>query len=555
MFTENSKQQGRQSAEEYFRDGVQAYNDGKLEEAMASFARAEKAFSLRGDFKRAGDSRTIIARIASQNDQFEQSISSYRQAIQLYRDAGCREDEAGCELALGYVKRQLGYLEQAEQDYLIAQSLYQSLQHLQGLGHVALALGDIEMQRAHLPSAAHHYQESMASLRAAADPAEIDALGSLANIQRLMGSFSEAEVNCQLAREKYHACEDSSGEINALTGLGWIYLDAERLDAASASFAEAFRLARDLEDEQGEADASLGLAEVSLRQNRLEQALLEAQDALSMSRSQQYHLGMANAQRVLAEVYLRNGPLSSACSLMEQAIKIYSAQTYPRGLARAKVGLGEIQRRRGQLIEARRFFQEGREEAHRLGTSLDESRALLGLGDICLQQGQFEQAKQLFMEAKATAERASHPDTKAALQHSAEVELDLGSLALLSRDLGEAERHLATADEMITQHALDGAVVPRAALTWGRLFQAQGHVVQAETCFREAQKQAEAVQEPLLAAEALLGLASIQQVRHEPEEALETFQQARRRFQWIEHPGGEEAASSGIAQINREEGQ
>lgn len=232
-----------------------------------------------GHFKRAGDSRTIIARIASQDDQFEQSISSYQHAIQLYRDAGCRDDEAQSHLALGHVERQLGHLDQAEQDYLIAQSLYQSQQQQQGLGHVALALGNIEMQHAHLQDAAHHYQEAISSLRAAADPAEIDALGSLANVQRLTGSFSEAEVNCRLAREKYHACEDSSGEINALTGLGWIYLDAERLDAASVSFVEALGQARDLEDEQGEADASLGLAEVSLRQNRVDQALLEVQDA------------------------------------------------------------------------------------------------------------------------------------------------------------------------------------------------------------------------------------------------------------------------------------
>lgn len=219
-----------------------------------------------GHFKRAGDSRTIIARIASQDDQFEQSISSYQHAIQLYRDAGCRDDEAQSHLALGHVERQLGHLDQSQQQQ-------------QGLGHVALALGNIEMQHAHLQDAAHHYQEAISSLRAAADPAEIDALGSLANVQRLTGSFSEAEVNCRLAREKYHACEDSSGEINALTGLGWIYLDAERLDAASVSFVEALGQARDLEDEQGEADASLGLAEVSLRQNRVDQALLEVQDA------------------------------------------------------------------------------------------------------------------------------------------------------------------------------------------------------------------------------------------------------------------------------------
>ena len=61
------------------------------------------------------------------------------------------------------------------------------------------------------------------------------------------------------------------------------------------------------------------------------------------------------------------------------------------------------------------------------------------------------------------------------------------------------------------------------------------------------------MQDPLPAAEALLGLAQIQRARNELEEALEAFEIARRRFRWLEYPGGERTASLGIAQVHLEE--
>jgi tetratricopeptide (TPR) repeat protein len=512
MITRESrdKEQDRQSAEEHFRVGVQAYDAGDKEQAVKSFGNAESAFCLVGDFKRAGDSRAVIATIEHQNGLLEQSSSSYRRAIQLYRDAGRTGDEAESLLALGHVERHLGHLEQAHATYLMVQSLYQSLQQVQGLGHVALALGHIALQRAHLEEAAYHYQEAIGYFRAAADETEADALSSLANVQRLMGCFCEAEANYRLVLEKYRTSEDVTGLINTLTDLGRLYLDVGQLDQASQVLVEALEQVRSAEYELGESGVNLGLAEIDLRQNRVDQALLEAQAALQTNAHLHYDLGIANAERLLAETYLQLGQLSYASSLMEQAIRLYTTLSFQRGLAKALVGLGEIQRRRGFLSEAIRAFQQGREKAHRLGMGIVESRALLGLGDSYRELRQLELAKQMYLEARV---RAAHPGTQStqgAIRYIAEAELRLTSLAMLAGNLDEAATHLDTVDEMIKQHALSGRVVPLAAIGWGHLLQARGDVTQAETCFREAHKQAEAVQDPLLAAEAMLGLAYIQ---------------------------------------------
>ena len=168
---------------------------------------------------------------------------------------------------------------------------------------MALALGHIELQRTHLDYAAHHYQEAMSYFRAAADNTEIDALKSLANVERLLGSFSAAEVHCRLALEKYRVSEDVFGSIDALADLGRIYLDAGRLDQASQTWVEALNLARSAEYEEGEGDAILGLAEVDLRQNRVDQALLGAQAVLQAYTMRRYDRGIANAERLLAAIH------------------------------------------------------------------------------------------------------------------------------------------------------------------------------------------------------------------------------------------------------------
>jgi hypothetical protein len=66
----------------------------------------------------------------------------------------------------------------------------------------------------------------------------------------------------------------------------------------------------------------------------------------------------------------------------------------------------------------------------------------------------------------------------------------------MTGDLDEAATHLDASGEIIKQHALSSPVVPQAAIERGRLLQARGDIAQAE-----------AVQDPFLAAEAVLVLA------------------------------------------------
>src|SRR6266852_4005478 len=135
------------AAEKRFQDGIEAAQDGKLDAAIEAFSDAEIRFRLAGDFKRAGDSRALMADAQRQSAMLEQAANSCQKAIKLYRQANRPLNEAGATLALGHIERQQAHLDSAQEAYQQAWHLYVTLDNTLGLGNVTLALGHIEMQR------------------------------------------------------------------------------------------------------------------------------------------------------------------------------------------------------------------------------------------------------------------------------------------------------------------------------------------------------------------------------------------------------------------------
>ena len=74
------------AAEARFQAGIEALQDGKLDVAKEAFSDAEIRFRLVGDFKRAGDSRVLIAD-AQRQGAHEWAIRPVFSLV--YRISGC----------------------------------------------------------------------------------------------------------------------------------------------------------------------------------------------------------------------------------------------------------------------------------------------------------------------------------------------------------------------------------------------------------------------------------------------------------------------------------
>src|SRR5207237_10712013 len=107
-------------------------------------------------------------------------------------------------------------------------------------------------------------------------------------------------------------------------------------------------------------------------------------------------------------------------------------------------------------------------------------------------------------------------------------------LAVFNGHLDEALTHLGTARHLLAGMTIPSQDVPLTSLVEGQLWLTLGDFAQAEARFSEAHTQAEMQQEPLLAAESLLGLAQTRLSRGELESDTNNFSAAERQFQGLE---------------------
>ncbi|MEO8970424.1 MAG: tetratricopeptide repeat protein, partial [Ktedonobacteraceae bacterium] len=238
---------------------------------------------------------------------------------------------------------------------------------------------------------------------------------------------------------------------------------------------------------------------------------------------------------------------SYAASMMEHAQLTYKAIASQVGLAETVAGLGEIQRRRGFLERAMQSLQEGRKLAHDLNNQRVENIALLSMGDIYRQQGQIGRAKNAYADAKIYAEELSEP---AGARGIAEAEVHLARLAIFAGEMKEAEEQLIAATNAMGKSFRAGQVAAFASIVQGQLLVTEGDFAQAEIHFRAAHEQAQVQQDPLLVAEAILGLGQAKLGREELEQAYEFFLEAGQLFQTIENIDGDGNALLGIAQVH-----
>jgi tetratricopeptide (TPR) repeat protein len=132
----------------------------------------------------------------------------------------------------------------------------------------------------------------------------------------------------------------------------------------------------------------------------------------------------------------------------------------------------------------------------------------------------------------------------------AEAEIRLARTAIYNGELQDAEAHLASASAAIPKNPLAAQVTPLLLIVRGQLFLVAGDFAQAESLFSDAHNQAEAHQEPLWAAEAILHIAQTYLARGALDAAQTTFLEAGREFQTLESTGGDGSAVLGVAQVN-----
>ncbi|RXK88619.1 tetratricopeptide repeat protein [Chlorobaculum sp. 24CR] len=170
----------------------------------------------------------------------------------------------------------------------------------------------------------------------------------------------------QLARKK----GDEAFEGNFLGGIGLVYQDQGKLEAALQSHQESLEIDRKIGNPLGEANALGNIGIVYCQQGKLEAALQSHQQSLEIDRKIGNSLGEAQTLGNIGIVYRNQGKLEAALQSYRESLEIDRKIGNPLGEAAALCNIGVVYEKQGKLDDALRSMQQAREIFKRIGARI-----------------------------------------------------------------------------------------------------------------------------------------------------------------------------------------
>ena len=333
-------------------------------------------------------------------------------------------------------------------------------------------------------------------------PEEVQALAWLAGLHERIGESAKAidigQRSVDLARDVLPG--DSDALTEAVTNLGWIFMDAGHPGQAAPLLREALaRKRRQLGDQHPDvADAMTMLASALTPLGRYGESEQLMRDAIAIDAST-YTRPNAHVSwhlNDLAVVLAFEGRVDEANAFYAKAIAVDRALAPEADLSEA-VSLGNVAQlhfRQGAYAEAEAGFRDAiNRKQHLLGVDYGDngrSHDRANLAEVLLARGRLDEARTIADEALAEARllhREAYPDTAFALTVEAEIMAASGAHERAAALAAEAvAMHVALADQ-----GSDKAI--RARLLLGEILQRLGRSSEAEPQFASALAAAETI--------------------------------------------------------------
>lgn len=377
-----------------------------------------------------------------------------------------------------------GKLEQAADALVYAETVFRQLDDTEHTAESRAALAEVQRRNGAVDQAATSYERAIDLYKQANQPArEANATLQLGHIERQRGQLDKAWEHYFLALRLFEKANNVSGQASASLAMGHIERQRGRLDHAASYYERARTLYALARDAFGEADATKGYADMLAGQSRYDDAERAYAEALALYQRAHDRFGEVDTRIGQGRLAIDRARLDEAAAHFGEAIALASPLEYDLGGADATLGLAELALRRGRLDQALADSMSAMDTYDAAGTGLGTAESNWVLGEVQLRRGQLSQAITDFDRSSRAFKtlRAQVPYVRSVL----------GS--------AEAQRRKAN---------------PR----------------KAEDLFAEARSVAREVEQPLLEASAMLGLARIARQRGQ-ERAGPELEEVARRFE------------------------
>ncbi|HYO48060.1 MAG TPA: tetratricopeptide repeat protein, partial [Gemmatimonadota bacterium] len=216
----------------------------------------------------------------------------------------------------------------------------------------------------------------------------------------------EALDHAKRSAALYRAAGDEPGQIRALETLGFVALEAGRIDRAQSAFEGCLKRSRALGDLRRQAISLDALGQVALDRGDDLTAETLFRQSVSIARRIGHTTAVAKGLVCLGDVALRSGAHDRALGLHEEALTIYREAGQKINIAWTLSRLGRVLVESSRWGAARESYAEALPIFHEMGYVRGMAFALSGFAAIALAQGDTDGAARLLGGTETLFERA-----------------------------------------------------------------------------------------------------------------------------------------------------
>ena len=214
----------------------------------------------------------------------------------------------------------------------------------------------------------------------------------------MAAAAADHERAAERARESaalYRAAGDTPGHLRALETLGFVRLEAGRVEDAESAFRTCLEGSRDAGDDRRRAIALNALGQVAIRRGDHREAEKYLNESVEIARREKLAIEIGQGLLFLGELALRAGEPDRATHLFDEALAIYRRAGQKVNVAWALSCLGRVLVERGQVASARQALAEALPIFQELGYLRGVARSVAGFAQIALAQGDAKRAARL----------------------------------------------------------------------------------------------------------------------------------------------------------------
>jgi len=340
--------------------GLEAYNEGKLIQAVKSLTIALSQYEKAGDRMMAARVRLMLAKLETDRSRFKPALELGGRALEEFR----------------------------------------SLSAVGGEAEALNLIGELYYRQGFVQKALEYAQESLAISKKATDR-NLTAEARLL-LAEIHSSLGDVEFASKLLRE---AVEDVKAGVNrrtkaqALLGVARFRLARESSDKAAQDAVQARKEFQEISDRRGVADCNqlIGLAQ-ELRGDRQE-ALTMLQNALAEHRAMWDRHGEGKDLTALGIHYKNLGDHEKALDYFNKALDVRQGIGDKRGYAANLANIGNLQRHSNDISEAVKNLEQALAVYRELGDKKGEADILTNLGNVDAARGLHSGALEKFTSA------------------------------------------------------------------------------------------------------------------------------------------------------------